>query len=66
MRSRYKIINFEIEAEPMTKWEYNKLSCKENIQHLENKRLNGFCCEWNGYRFWLPEDIFNQLHFEKL
>lgn len=49
MKARVK--NFEIDAEPMTKFEYYDQIKKMQIQHPENKRINGFYCNWNGYKF---------------
>lgn len=54
--------NFEVEVIPMTKFEYYDKIKKMQIQHFENKRINGFYCDWNGYKFWIDEDNFNKLY----
>lgn len=46
-----KVKNFEAHCEPMTKFEYYDKIKKMQIQHFENKRINGFYCNWNGYKF---------------
>lgn len=46
----------------MTKFEYYDKIKKYQIQHFENKRIKGYYCNWNGFTFWLDEDIFNQLY----
>ena len=43
-----KVKNFEVHCEPMTKFEYYDKIKKMQIQHFENKRINGFYCNWNG------------------
>lgn len=60
MKARVK--TFEITCKPMTKFEYYDKIKKYQIQHFENKRINGYYCNWNGFKFWLTEDIFNQLY----
>ena len=57
-----KVRNFEINCIPMTKFDYNDQILQKKIQHLENKRIKGFYCNWNGYKFWISEDIFNKLY----
>ena len=57
-----KVKHLEIQFEPMTKYDYNLFILKETVQHLENKRIKGFYCNWNGYRFWINEDLFNKLY----
>lgn len=57
-----KVKTFEIICEPMTKFEYYDKIKKYQIQHFENKRIKGYYCNWNGFTFWLDEDIFNQLY----
>lgn len=44
----------------MTKFEYYDKIKKMQIQHFENKRINGFYC--NGYKFWIDEINFNKLY----
>lgn len=46
-----KVKNFEVHCEPMTKFEYYDKIKKMQIQHFENKRINEFYCNWNGYKF---------------
>jgi hypothetical protein len=60
MKARVK--NFTIEVQPMTKFDYNYQILKIQVQHTENKRVNGFYCNWNGYEFWLMEENFNKLY----
>lgn len=57
-----KVKNFEAHCEPMTKFEYYDKIKKMQIQHFENKRINGFYCNWNGYKFWIDEINFNKLY----
>ena len=57
-----KVKNFEFHCEPMTKFEYYDKIKKMQIQHFENKRINGFYCNWNGYKFWIDEINFNKLY----
>ncbi len=57
-----KVKNFEVEVEPMTKFDYNKQILKMEVQHLENKRVAGFYCNWNGYRFWISKDNFDKIY----
>mgnify|MGYP006892905555 FL=1 len=57
-----KVKNFEVHCEPMTKFEYYDKIKKMQIQHFENKRINGFYCNWNGYKFWIDEINFNKLY----
>jgi hypothetical protein len=46
----------------MTKFEYYDKIKKMQIQHFENKRINGFYRNWNGYKFWIDEINFNKLY----
>lgn len=46
-----KVKGFYLEVEPMTKYDYNNCILKLQVQHRENKRINGFYCNWNGYKF---------------
>lgn len=57
-----KVKNFEVHCEPMTKFEYYDKIKKMQIQHFENKRINGFYCNGNGYKFWIDEINFNKLY----
>ena len=57
-----KVKNFEVHCEPMTKFEYYDKIKKMQIQHFENKRINEFYCNWNGYKFWIDEINFNKLY----
>lgn len=57
-----KVKNFEVHCEPMTKFEYYDKIKKMQIQHFENKRINRFYCNWNGYKFWIDEINFNKLY----
>lgn len=57
-----KVKNQEIEVQPMNKFDYNNQLLKKEIQHTENKWINGFYCNWNGRQFWLDEDWFNDLY----
>lgn len=57
-----KVKNFEVHCEPMTKFEYYDKIKKMQIQHFENKRINGFYCNWNDYKFWIDEINFNKLY----
>ena len=57
-----KVKNFEVHCEPMTKFEYYDKIKKMQIQHFENKRINGFYRNWNGYKFWIDEINFNKLY----
>lgn len=57
-----KVKNFEVHCEPMTKFEYYDKIRKMQIQHFENKRIKGFYCNWNGYKFWIDEINFNKLY----
>lgn len=60
--SKYIVKNFIINAIPMTKFDYYQKILNKNIQHTENKWINGYYCNWNGYTFWLEEEIFNKLY----
>lgn len=60
MKARVK--NLEITCTPMTKFDYYDQILQIKIQHLENKRIKGYYCFWNGYEFWINEDIFNKLY----
>ena len=40
-----KVKNFEVRCEPMTKFKYYDKIRKMQIQHFENKRINGFYCD---------------------
>lgn len=60
MKARVK--TFEIEVEPMTKFEYYDKIRKLQYQHLSNKRINGYWCNWNGYTFWMDEVNFNKIY----
>lgn len=46
-----KVKGFDLEVEPMAKYDYNDRILKLQVQHRENKRINGFYCNWNGYKF---------------
>lgn len=60
MKARVK--NFDVDVEPMTKYEfYNKIK-KVQTQHPENKWVKGYYINWNGYKFWLMEENFNKLY----
>lgn len=39
-----KVKNLEIICEPMTKYDYNEQVLHKKIQHLSNKRINGYYC----------------------
>jgi hypothetical protein len=39
-----KVKNLEILCKPMTKFDYNDQVLQKKIQHLENKRINGYYC----------------------
>lgn len=56
-----KVKRFDLEVEPMTKYDYNNYILKLQVQHRENKRINGFC-NWNGYKFWIDEINFNKIY----
>lgn len=49
MKARVK--NLEITCTPMTKFDYYDQILQIKIQHLENKRIKGYYCFWNGYEF---------------
>lgn len=57
-----KVKNFEVDVQPMTKFDYNDQILKMKIQHTENKRIDGFYCNWNGYKYWIDKDVFNKLY----
>ena len=58
----YTVKNFIIQAVPMTKFDYYQKILKKGTQHTENKWINGYYCNWNDYKFWLPDTIFQQLY----
>ncbi len=60
MKARVK--TFTIDVEPMNKFEYNSKIKNIAVQHLENKRVDGYCCNWNGYIFWLSKDDFDKMY----
>ena len=60
MKARVK--NFDVEVEPMTKYEFYDRIKKIQLQHSENKRVKGYYINWNGYKFWLKEENFNKLY----
>lgn len=60
MKARVK--NFDVEVKPMTKYEFYDRILKLQVQHRENKRINGFYCNWNGYKFWIDEIDFNKIY----
>lgn len=45
-------------AEPMTKFEYYDKVRKLQIQHPENKWIDGYYCNWLGFKFWLDKETF--------
>mgnify|MGYP003179464070 CR=1 FL=1 len=53
MKARVK--NFDVEVEPMTKYEFYDRIKKIQLQHPENKWVK-------GYKFWLMEENFNKLY----
>ena len=55
----------ELSFEPMTKFEYYDKIRKFQIQHPENKWIDGYYCDWLGFKFWLRKDDFNLL-FEEI
>lgn len=57
-----KVKRFDLEVEPMTKYDYNNYILKLQVQHRENKRINGFYCNWNGCKFWIDEINFNKIY----
>lgn len=57
---RVKVKNFILKVTPMTKYDYN-IKFNKEPQHLENKWKNGYYCNWNGYKFWIDEQRFNDL-----
>lgn len=57
-----KVKTFVIDVEPMNKFEYNFKIKNITVQHLENKRIDGYYCNWNGYKFWLSKDDFNKIY----
>ena len=60
MKARVK--NFDVEVEPMTKYEFYDRIKKIQLQHPENKGVKGYYINWNGYKFWLMEENFNKLY----
>lgn len=62
---RYKIVTSTIDAIPMDRYTYLKDVEKVSVQHLENKRIKGFYCNWNGYTFWIDESNFNKICIAK-
>jgi hypothetical protein len=46
----------------MTKYDYNQQILKVKAQHTENKWIDGFFCNWNGYKFWIDVKTFNKLY----
>lgn len=60
MKARVK--NFDVEVEPMTKYEFYDGIKKIQLQHPENKWVKGYYINWNGYKFWLMEENFNKLY----
>lgn len=60
MKARVK--NFDVEVEPMTKYEFYDRIKKIQLQHPENKWVKGYYINWNRYKFWLMEENFNKLY----
>lgn len=60
MKARVK--NFDVEVEPMTKYEFYDRIKKIQLQHPKNKWVKGYYINWNGYKFWLMEENFNKLY----
>ena len=60
MKARVK--NFDVEVEPMTKYEFYDRIKKIQLQHPENKWVKCYYINWNGYKFWLMEENFNKLY----
>ena len=60
MKARVK--NFDVEVEPMTKYEFYDRIKKIQLQHPENKWVKVYYINWNGYEFWLMEENFNKLY----
>lgn len=60
MKARVK--NFDVEVEPMTKYEFYDRIKKIQLQYPENKWVKGYYINWNGYKFWLMEENFNKLY----
>lgn len=60
MKARVK--NFDVEVEPMTKYEFYDRIKKIQLQHPENKWVKSYYINWNGYEFWLMEENFNKLY----
>ena len=54
--------SIKVNVVPMTKFEYYDKILHRNTQHLENKWVDGFFCNWNDYKFWLQKDIFDKLY----
>ena len=57
-----KVKNFEVIVQPMTKFEFYDKIKKYQIQHPENKRINGYYCNWNGFKFWLRKEDFDNIY----
>lgn len=57
-----KVKNFEVVAEPMTKWDYNSNIRKVQLQYSGNKAIDGYYCSWNGYKFWIDKDNFDKIY----
>ena len=60
MKARVK--NFDVEVEPMTKYEFYDRIKKIQLQHPGNKWVKGYYINWNGYEFRLMEENFNKLY----
>lgn len=52
-----KVKNLEVEVQPMTKFDYNHQILKMQVQHTENKRVNGFIATGTDTDFGLMKMI---------
>lgn len=50
-----------VDIQPMSRYEYFDIVKKDKYQHGENKFIEGYYCNLNGYRFWITKDDFNNL-----
>ena len=60
----YKHSNFVVKASPMTRWEFALL--KEKEVEMDSHQIttwsywDGYCCDWNGYKFWVDGRQFHE------
>lgn len=63
--STYKLRNFKVKAEQMTKFDYEQSINPSIFHNPEWKLWDGYRVDWCGWIFWKDTQTFNEM-FDKI